>query len=194
MAIYRVKTTWTGFTGAPGYTFLHFDAPTEPTTAGAKAVYDAAASFFSGISSQVTTAIKFDVSTEVEILEQTTGQMIDVLAVTGTSTITGIMGGGFSSSTGACVTWETGEIKNGRRVRGRTFLVPLASANYDTDGTLTAAGLTDLRNAATALAGGGFSFGIFSRPSAPGASDGSFHTVTSGRINDKTAILTNRRD
>lgn len=194
MSVYRVKCRWTGFTGAPGYTILHFDAPTEPTEAGAEAVADAAHGFIQDCASNMPTAVKLTIETAVEVIDQTTNQLETIFTVPSGVQLAGTLAGGFSSATGACITWETGEVKNGRRVRGRTFLVPLGGSCYDTDGTLTSATLTDLQNAASGLSAGGFTFGVLSRPSGPGASDGSFHTVSSGRVNDKTAILTSRRD
>lgn len=194
MSVYRVKCRWTGFTGAPGYTILHFDAPTEPTEAGAIEAADNAHQFIQDCASNMPSAVKLNIETAVEVIDQATNQLETIFTVPSPVALAGTVAGGFSSSTGACVTWETGEVKNGRRVRGRTFLVPLASSCYDTDGTLTSMTLTDLQAAASGLAAGGFSFGVLSRPSGPGAADGSFHTVSSGRVNDKTAILTSRRD
>jgi hypothetical protein len=194
MAVYRVKIRWSGFTGSPGYTVLHFDAPTAATTAGAQAVYDHVRTFCTYVASALPTPVQLTTDSNVEVIDQTTAQLQDIFQVTGGTGQSGGNTGGFSASTGACITWETGEIKNGRRVRGRTFLVPLSGSMYDTDGTLTSAALTDLQEGAAFLAGGGFSFGILSRPSSQGAADGSFHTVTSGRISDKTAMLRSRRD
>lgn len=194
MACYRVKLRWSGFSGAPGYTNLHFDAPTEPTQAGAQAVYDAAWTFSGEITSALPTAVSITTEGGVEVIDETNNQLITILSVTTNSTMKGLMSGGFSSATGAVITWETGEVKNGRRVRGRTFIVPISTAGYDTDGTLTSGVVTDLSNAAGVLSGGGFSFGVLSRPSSSAAADGSFHTVSSGRVNDKTAMLTSRRD
>ena len=194
MAVYRVKLRWTGFTGAPGYTNLHFDAPTDHTQAAAQACYDAASGFAGEIASTIPNAVSITTEGGVEVLEQTNNQLITVYSATTVSPAKGIQTGGYSSATGAVITWETGEVKNGRRVRGRTFIVPLSAAYYEADGTLSAGVITDLQNAAAALSGGGFNFGILSRPTAVGATDGSFHTVSSGRIADKTAILTSRRD
>lgn len=194
MALYRVKTRWTGFTGSPGYTILHFDAATEPTTAGAQSAYTSAHTFFQGISSALPSAVRLTVETAVELIDTPTGMMQDVFTVTAGTAISGTVTGGFSSSTGACVNWNTPEVRNGRRVRGRSFIVPLASSQYDTDGTLTAASLTDLQAAADALAGSGFSFMVYKRPTVKGASDGDASAVTSARIADKTAILRSRRD
>lgn len=194
MSVYRVKLRWTGFTGAPGYTNLHFDASTTPTQEGAQAVYTAAYTFAGGISSALPSAVSITTEGGVEVIDQTTNQLETIFSATTSPAAKGIQTGGFASSTGAVITWETGEVKNGRRVRGRTFIVPISSAYYETDGTLTAGVITDLQNAASELSGGGFTFGILSRPSTVGASDGSFHTVSSGRIADKAAILTSRRD
>lgn len=194
MAVYRVKLRWTGFTGAPGYTNLHFDAPTDHTQAGAQSAYTAASGFATEIASALPSAVSVTTEGGVEVIEQTTNQLITVYSATTVPAAKGIQTAGYASSTGAVITWETGEVKNGRRVRGRTFIVPLSSAYYETDGTLSAGVITDLQNAASALSGGGFNFGILSRPSLPGAADGSFHTVSSGRIADKAAILTSRRD
>lgn len=194
MSAYRVKCRWTGFTGAPGYTILHFDAQTAPTAAAAEAAADAAHTFIQDCASNMPSVVKLTIETAVEVIDEATNQLETIYTVPAGVPLSGTVPGGFSSATGACITWETGEVKNGRRVRGRTFLVPLAGTCYDTDGTLTSGTLTDLQNAASGIAAGGFSFGVLSRPSGPGASDGSFHTVSSGRVNDKTAILTSRRD
>lgn len=194
MSVYRVKIRWTGFTGAPGYTILHFDAPTEPTQAGADAAHAAAHAFTIDLASNLPAAVRLLVEQAVEVIDQTTNQLETIFTATSRAAFNGSGTGGFSSATGACIVWETGEVKSGRRVRGRTFVVPIASTMYDTDGTLTSGCLADLQQAAASLAGGGFNFGVLSRPSLAGAADGSFHTVSSGRINDKTAVLTSRRD
>lgn len=194
MAVYRVKCRWSGFSGAPGYTILHFDAPTEPTVAGAQAVYDNAYAFIGGISSLLPSVVSITLENNVEVIDQTTNELTNVLSVVAKSAHVGTTTGGFSSATGACIIWETGEVRNGRRVRGRSFIVPMAGTHYDVDGTLKTTALTDLQDAAAVLTGGGFSFGVLARPTAVGAADGSFHTASSGRISDKTAVLRSRRD
>lgn len=194
MAAYRVKIRWTGFTGAPGYTILHFDAPTAPTAEGADAVHALVHTFTIDLVSNLPSAVSLLVEQAVEVIDETNNQLITIFNATSRASQKGVVTGGFSSSTGACIVWETGEVKNGRRVRGRTFIVPLAASMYDLDGTLTTTCLNDIQAAAGALAGGGFTLGVLSRPTAKGAADGSFHTVSSGRVSDKTAMLRSRRD
>lgn len=97
-----------------------------------------------------------------------------------------------AAGVGACVTWNTGLIVNGRRLRGRTFIVPLSVAAYENDGTLTSGTLGFLQSFATALVASG-PLGIWHRPSAAGTG-GAASGVTSFRLRDKVAILTSRRD
>ena len=52
--------------------------------------------------------------------------------------------GGFAAGVGARVVWETGAVRNGRRVRGSTFVVPIWSSAYETNGTLHTATINDL--------------------------------------------------
>lgn len=194
MAVYRVKLRWTGFTGAPGYTNLHFDVAAGDTVAGAQSVYDQVQTFAIDIAARLPSAVTLTTEAGVEVIDQATNELITIHTVTAGTNTKGQMTGGFSSATGACIVWETGEVKNGRRVRGRTFIVPLSAVAYEADGTLTASAITGLQDAASKLTAGGFGFGVLSRPSSSGASDGSFHTASSGRVNDKTAILRSRRD
>ena len=130
----------------------------------------------------------------MEIVDEASNELINILQVTPAAVVPGALTGGFASSTGACIIWETGEVKNGRRVRGRSFIVPMSGAHYDNDGTLKSTAITDITEAANTLCAGGFDFGVLSRPSAVGANDGSFHTASSGRVSDKAAVLRSRRD
>lgn len=97
-----------------------------------------------------------------------------------------------AAGVGACVTWNTGLIVAGRRLRGRTFLVPLSTQAYDNDGTLTLAAQTALENFGTALLAVG-GLGVWHRPTAAG-NDGAASGVTSFRLRDKVAVLRSRRD
>lgn len=151
----RVKTRWSGFSGGPGYTNLHFRGFGSGDGGGGS--YDVAAAnnainrvnaFMGGIRTLLPSVVRVEVQSEVEILEDTTGELIGTLAGTDAPEHAGSATGGYSGPTGAVVNWKTGGIRNGRRVRGRTFLVPLASAAFGAAGTLLAASQTTLTNSA----------------------------------------------
>jgi hypothetical protein len=101
-----------------------------------------------------------------------------------------------AAPSGVAVNWRTSAFVNGRRVRGRSFLVPLATGAYDSDGTLTPICLSAIRGAADTLrtpdAGLAYVMYVWHRPSTQGP--GSAHEVVSSSVNDRVAILTSRRD
>jgi hypothetical protein len=73
--------------------------------------------------------------------------------------------------------------------------VPLTGTIFDTDGTLTTAGLTSLNtNANTLITSGAGHFQVWHRPTTPGGTDGASAPVLGVKISDKAAVLTSRRD
>lgn len=194
MSLFRVKARWTGFSGAPGYTVLHFEAPDDAAGPSPEDCVTAVHTFFDSIRDRLPSVVSVQVEGAVERLEIGTGQLIGFDDVTPPSLVIGAMSGGFSSATGACVGWATNGVRNGRRVRGRTFIVPLGAGTYDTDGTLNSIALTDIQTAASALAADFAGLVVYARETAPGAADGVAYDVAGARVADKTAILRSRRD
>jgi hypothetical protein len=133
----------------------------------------------------------------VEVLEETNGQLTNVFNVAAQSVLQGQAASApYSAASGGVVTWRTAGVRNGRRVRGRTFLVPLASAAYQSDGTIASAVLTSLNtNFATFLSDTNSAvLGVYARPTFKGATDGAWFTVTGFNVPDKVAVLRSRRD
>lgn len=194
MALFRVKARWTGFSGAPGYNVFHFDAATEGAGPDAQACVDALRTFYTALVGRLPSAVRIDIEGTVEIIEESTGTLTSFVQVTPGASIVGTATGGFSSATGACINWITDGVRNGRRLRGRSFIVPLGGTSYDSDGTLGGPTLTALQDAANALAESPVDLQVYGRPSSAGAADGYAEGVTSTRVADKTAILRSRRD
>jgi len=194
MALFRVKVRWSGFSGAPGYNVFHFDAATEGAGPTAQDCVDALRVFYTSIAARMPTPVKIDFESVVEVIEETTGALTGFEQITPGASIPGTVSGGFSSATGACVNWITDGVRNGRRLRGRTFIVPLGGSVYDVDGTLGGPTLTALQDAANVLHASPVDLQVYGRPTAPGAADGYAEGVTSARVADKTAILRSRRD
>ena len=128
-----------------------------------------------------------------EVIEDTTGALVDVWTSTGGGTNAGSAPSSCAAGVGAVAGWTTGGIVNGRRLRGRTFAAPLTVNAYDTDGTITPSSLTVLQNWANALMASG-PLAVWHRPTTPGGSDGNSYGVVSGRVRDKVAYLSSRRD
>lgn len=91
---------------------------------------------------------------------------------------------------GACITWRSSLAT--RSGRGRTFIVPLYTNSYESNGTLSAGTLTGLQNAASALvssskAFGNGAIGVF------GGNPAQLRDVVSATVTDKVAWLSSRR-
>lgn len=203
VTIARVRTTWSGFNGGPGYTNLFFrdfsdggSGLSDITVAAATAASTRVRAFWAAISNYFPNDVRFQVDSVVDVLEDSNGILVDSLTVPPLEAIEGQQPGAYSAAAGAVITWNTPSIRAGRRIRGRTFLVPLAGVSFDNSGGVLPAAVADITAAATTLSdtGGVPDLGVWARPSAKGASDGQWAVVTGLRVPNKSAILRSRRD
>jgi hypothetical protein len=140
-----------------------------------------------------------------DTIDDATGELVGAWSIAPAAGYAGANASPYAAPAGACITWLTPDILDGRRIKGRTFIVPIGSGFFQTDGSLTGAGITAIATPAAAyvaaLAGNGV---IWHRPRAARAADGSRPAVTAragghGIVNgsvvaDKVAILKSRRD
>lgn len=193
MAVYRVSAQWTGFTGAPGYSNFHFTE--NPTGDTGSVIRAQVRQFFVALNQLLPGSVTINISPTIEIFDETTGlltgyetdpEQLDPVNGTGT--------GSFSGPSGAVINWLTSTVVNGRRLRGRTFIVPLRSTAYEDDGTLGANIIGDLNEAASVLSGPDFesTFCIWSRPQ--GGGTGAVGPVIGHQVPDMAAVLRSRRD
>ena len=193
MHLYRTVLSWSG-TQVKGnaVTVLHWDGSNQsaPPVAAIKGAFDSVASMLpSGVT--VTTPNSGDT------IEDTTGHLAGAWTGTGGGITAGTGNANCPAGVGACITWATGGIvpgkKGPRRLRGRTFLVPLMGGSYDQNGTLYDTALPIIQTFAANLQAAG-PLAIWHRPLLPGGSDGTSYGVVSNKVNDKTAWLSSRRD
>lgn len=193
MTIARVTAQWRGFRGAPGYSNFFFHgavADEQPNEAMATAV----ATFFRAFNQLFPEDLTIGIAPTIDSIDETTGQLVGQADVTPPPTVAGGGSANYSAASGAVVNWLTSGFVGGRRVRGRTFLVPLSSAVYDAAGDLTNAARTAISDAANALVADSATTGmvIWSRPR--GGGGGSIHDVDGATVPDLGAILRSRRD
>lgn len=199
-SIMRVKMKWSGFSGAPGYSVFHMRdfGDVEPTAADAQSAAAKVNQFALEVSSYLPSVVTLQVQSDVEVLEESNGMLNTVHSVTGMTPKLGTAPAAttFAAAVGGVITWRTPGIRNGRRIRGRTFLVPFASTAFQSDGTLAATTVSGLGICATNLieAAGNGDLGVWARPTAPGATDGVWHAVTGFSVPDMGAVLRSRRD
>lgn len=199
----RISARWSGFSGAPGYTVMHFrdfgsgdggGGPVIASTATAAAAR--VRTFFDGVKGFLPAAVQVQIEADAEVIEDTTGSLVNSFSTGTNAPVQGTGTGFYSAPTGAVVNWRTSGIRNGRRLRGKTFLVPLATGAFSATGTLSAGTRTALSTAAATLADSTSTPDLFvyGRPTAAGAADGVAFAVTSFSVPEIAAVLRSRRD
>lgn len=193
MAIHRVTVPWTGFPGSPGYSNFFFEGDADALVAYQS--IQRVMSFLGALSTLIPGDVDFTAPREVDNLDEATGILTGYATRDqGVEYTPPQATGSYSAPTGACVNWITDTVARGRRLRGRTFLVPLANSAYDVDGSLSDAARTTIQSAAELMIfePGASSFGIWSRPR--NGAGGTFGEVVAADVPDLAAVLRSRRD
>lgn len=198
MDMMRVTARWTGFSGAPGYSNFFFASGfLDGGLLGdeAQALADRVANAFRAADLLLPEPVRISIEPEVPVIDSDTGEIQSFNTIEPPAVVEGSgTTGEFAGPAGAVVTWRTSDVRGGRRIRGRTFLVPLRTFAYQSDGTLTSQAITELRAFADTMIGGDLDgdLGVWSRP--VGGSGGVFASVTGYTIPDMVAVLRSRRD
>lgn len=196
--VHIVRTEWAGTSGGPGLTQMAIEPSFgELTPEGA---VNAVRAFWNSMVTILPNELTLQVSPIIDEYNTVTGQLIgSTVSSTTPAVVTGGNAGAFAGGSGLKVTWETGVIANGRRVRGSTFVVPVASSAFTTSGTTTPTTQTLINGSAQtlidALNTNVSELAVWSRPieGTPGRI-GSIHYVTQGICSNKSAIMRSRRD
>jgi hypothetical protein len=130
----------------------------------------------------------------VDVIDAATGALSTSVAVTQPADVVGSGTAPYAAPGGACVTWRTAGVVGGKRVRGRTFLVPCDGTGLQSDGTLSTGFQGSINSAASTFISAAPEFVIWHRPASLAAGGGSAHPVLTQSLQDKVAMLTSRRD
>lgn len=210
----RIKMEWSGFNGAPGTSSFYFrDFTGEDLWVPTQAQVDAAAAKVSEFAfanrGSLAPGVTLKVASDAELIEATDGSLIDVMSAAAQPSHTSTAGTtiGYAGGAGLVINWRTAVVRRNRRVRGRTFLVPLQRECYGPDGTLLPGTIAGTMTAATALmdATGSPDLGVWARPTpikdpqtgkntGEYESDGLWAVVRSCNVPDLAAVLRTRRD
>lgn len=194
-----VTATWTGFTGAPGYSLFRFaelDTSTKLNAAGA-----AVRLFLVTLNSYMLPTWQISISPLVQHHEIGTGDLQGESTMSSTPPVipgTGTAGTVYAGGSGAVINWTTGATHGGRKVRGRTFLVPLLSNAFATDGTVSSGFVTAVTAGGNSLIGDSSTeFGVYSRywddAKPPNQTGGGFTPANGCAVPDRSAQLRTRR-
>lgn len=151
-----------------------------------------ARAFFDAVKGLVPGAVTWTFPGEGIEMNTSTGVLEDVYTFAPPASVTGTGAGNYGWPAGARVEWRTPAIVSGRRLRGRTFLVPITTNAMEANGTLSAGTITTMTNAANTF----FSQSVFTdcAPCIWSRTHGILADITSALVPDEVAIMRSRRD
>lgn len=186
MSYTQITAVWTGAAGLPGYTRLRFNGPA--TSAEAEAMAARVRTFFDAWAGWIPSGVRISFGGPAQIFSDA-AVLEGEVTYTSPADILGMNSAAYAGASGATVQWLTNAFQNGRKVRGRTFMVPLAGA-FDAAGTLSTAVVSAGSAAANALANNVPGLTLITR-------SGNIvqrASIVGGVVADRAAVLRSRRD
>lgn len=192
MAVYQYRPEWSGTTGGSGVSVL-------TARLGAAAdleqfvqyFADSVRAFYGAVTARLPNEVSISFPGEVQAFDTVTGQLTAVHPVTAPANTAGTATGGYAHASGARIDWTTESIVNGRRLRGRTYMVPCAASDFGADGRLGSTAINAWTTAANTLISNmnlQGSLAVWSR------THGLLADVSGVRIPALGAVLRSRRD
>jgi hypothetical protein len=180
----KVPVSWTTGVGGSGVSVFYTLESTDVTVE--------LATFFNAIKALFPTQVSWQIPSTGDTVDIPTGKIVSGWSGGTAATVVGSTAGAYVGGTGAMVRWNTSGIVDGRHVKGRTFLAPLITTAFDSQGTIGDAQVTTMQNAAVILAGSGKLI-IFSRPTKEEPTSGASSLVTGATVPDRVTSLRTRR-
>ena len=141
----RVRALWSGEdVVGPGVTTLYFEESGSGFVADTVAMFETLKALF-----PIGTVIT--VPNDGDLIDVATGELSGSWTDAAAGPVTAPGSGLYAKGVGARISWRTSGIRNGRRVKGSTFLVPMVGTNLGTDGQWLPGIATQLNTAANAL-------------------------------------------
>lgn len=189
----QVTFRYNGFTGAPGWIRMKFLG--ELNVADANTAAANFRTFLNGQAAQMPTGSQITCDSAVGIFATDGTQTGEITLSSIPGVVTGSSAVVYAGGVGAVVNWTTGAFHLGRKVRGRTFLVPLTSAAFQTDGTLAAAVQSSIQSNGALFAASTPTPVILSqKPASGGGVSSVVALITGATVPDRSAVLRSRRD
>lgn len=198
----RVEISWSIPNAGPSVSVMHFqDGPSAQSAADLLADIRP---FFIAAQGYLPNDVTISFPSEIAHLNIATGELESVEPVVPPASVTGTVSGAWAGGSGGRVVWGTNNIHVGRRVRGTTFLVPLAGSAFGTDGRMTGPFTTAMTTAGNALIAaaeaGNTRLSVYSRPVRPSSvppitvgRPGALFSVVSASVPGVAASLRGRK-
>jgi hypothetical protein len=192
---YTILFTSSGYTGSPGYTKFKFipNVTAGPTAAEVNAAAANAKLVLSGSATYMPSSVSYACQSPAQVFSDAGVLIGEVGISTLPSATTGIGGATYPGGVGAVIYWNTGSVNGGHKVKGRTYLVPLANTAFAADGTLNTALVNSLQTAVNTFVSSSPAPCVNTRTlGKPGRVNATIQ-ILSGTVKDRTAFLRTRR-
>lgn len=182
----RVLVTWQNWAGAPGVGHHYFVSGTTNKCVSLRA-------FYNSVAPSVPNNTAIQVQNVGDIIDVQSGLITGGWSESAVSVVTAAGTGAYAGGSGAVVNWLSATVVAGRRLRGKTFIVPLVVNAFDTSGSLSSTYQSSVQAAADALVSATLgSYVVYHRPTAAG-NDGASGQIYAARVPDLAAVLRSRR-
>ena len=196
--MFEYRAVWSVTGGGTGYSVFHVREPTGVNIeASAEAFSDDLRAGLVTLGGDLPNDVTISFESEAREIDVETGTLLGVHAVSPPASITGVQTGVYSAPSGAKVELLTGAVVAGRRLKGRTFIVPLASTSYSDSGRVSSGAIGRLNTAFEMFrdAVSAYSLAVWSRPkTGEGARAGFLADVIAVSASTNAAVLRSRRD
>lgn len=180
----RVPVAWTTGIGGAGVS-VFYTGETDDITA-------ALGVFFGVVKSLMAAPVTWAIPAAGDKIEATDGSLAGAWTGGTSATVTSTGTGAYVAGTGAYVRWITGAVVDRHKVQGRTFLVPMVSAQFDANGTIVDSSVATIQGAANTLVATN-KLVIWHRPKTKTSNDGTNRLVIGAVVPDKVTSLRSRR-
>lgn len=192
----RVRATLVYGTGGPGlFTSWWNPGTTGGVTADATDAVARVRAFFASAQAQYPTSTTITVQTDVALIESSTGVLVGSLSGAAVGTVVGTGGGTLGALANmALIRHRTNVVTNGRLIRGRWYMGPLAPGAVSSTGGLATGTITAFDTAAATLLAAGPTTTNLTIWHRPGAGVGLTSPVISSSTWNQVAVMRSRRD
>jgi len=193
MAFTQLTVRYNGFTGAPGWVKMKFIGQLDQSQANTAAANFRTFLVAIGVGN-MPSGSNFSFDSIVQTFDGE-GKLDGELSLsTVPANISGTAAGAYAGGAGVVVNWLTDAFVGGKRIRGRTFIVPLVSLAFQGDGTVLDTFRTSLGNAATTFALSTPQPAVWSQRDVGGSKINTIAGMTGATVPDRVALLRSRRD
>lgn len=189
--MFEYRAIWNVQGGGVGYSVFHVrEAGLSSISAEAQIFADDLRTGLFSIAGMLPDDVQITFDTEARELNVVTGALESVGSVDAPAAVTGASAAVYSAPSGARVDLITESIVAGRRLRGRTYMVPLYSTAYTTNGSISSGAQSSLEGAFETFRdqAGAYSLAVWSR------THGVLADVASVNVPSEAAILRSRRE